>query len=226
MIKRLLCLLLALFMMLAVCACSNKHNEENVRGTVSGSNQTNDNAENTNDFSIGETAGNKYQNDFIGISCTLPEEWDFYSDEEIRELNNFTEDYIDEEYLEQIKNAQVIYDMFAQNTNDYSSININLEKLTNAQLSTLNIKSVLEAQIPTIESGYANMGYTNIDAEYHKCRVDGKEFDGVRITAEIDGVDFYGQVITFRRGNYLANITICSIDNDSIEEIFEFFTID
>ena len=157
----------------------------------------------------------------------MPDAWYFYTDEEILELNNITltDDIVGEDYLKQLENATVIYDMYAVNEESGSSININLEKLNALQIATLDLKKTLEAQIDTIVSAYQNMGYTDVKVYYQKVTVDGKEFDGLRLTAKIQGIDFNGVVFTFRKSNYLANITLATLAEDTTGALLDCFTI-
>ncbi len=100
---------------------------------------------------MGDAVSNTYKNDFLGISCTLPSEWVFYTDKQILQLNNIVGDVIDDKVAEQLKNANIIYDMYATVPAAGNSININMEKLSALQVLNLNIKNTLEAQIDTIK---------------------------------------------------------------------------
>ena len=215
--KKFLFLFVSIVMMLNICGCTNTFDEKDVRGEIvdENSNQnTNDteNIENTEDaeFLLGKTKNNKYENDFLGISCTLPSDWVFYTEEQILALNNIAFDYFDEETSEILKNATIIYDMYATNMRDGSNMNINLEKLNAIQLKNLDIKQVLESQIDRLKTGLQNMGYTDINIEYEIVNVDDRLIDGLKITGKISNADYYGYTLSFKKGNYLANISIFS----------------
>ncbi len=230
--KKVLCLFLAVIMLVSLCGCFGDNKTDDVRGDITSGNhsqntsQINSQNESEPEFSLGKTTNNRYNNDFLGISCTLPSEWVFYTDEQILELNNIVGDVVDKEVADRLKNANIIYDMFAAYQTEGSNININLEKVNAVQMITLDIKQTLEAQVDTIKSSYQNMGYTDIDVKYQKVKVDGKEFDGLKITAKIQGIDFYGCVFTFKKSNYLANISICSLQTDKTDTILSYFTVE
>lgn len=237
--KKILCLFLSVMMLLSLSVCLAGCGPEDVRGDVVENNATQNPTENKTptdtqtptqnetepDFSMGKATGSAYKNDFLGISWTLPEGWVFYSDEQIQQLNNVVGDYVDEEVAEKLKELPIIYDMYAQHTTDGSSVNINMEKLNALQIATLNIKQTLEAQIPTIKDTYANIGYTDTKVEYQKVTVDGKEFDGLKLTAKIQGIDFTMVIFTFRKSNYLANVSVGSLQAETLEEILGNFTV-
>ncbi len=230
--KKFLCLLVALFMLVGLCGCFGNSEPEDVRGeittgdTTQDKTQTDDTADDAaTKISLGNVESNTYNNEFLGLSCTLPSEWTFYTDEQILELNNITADAFDEDIAKQIENATIIYDMFASYVSEGSSINVNLEKLNAVQAVTLNIKNTLESQIDAIKSAYENMGYTDIEIGYQKITVDGKEFDALKYTANIQGVDYYGISFSFLKENYLANIALGSILTDKTETILGYFDV-
>lgn len=223
--KKLLAVLLTLVLVFSLCGCLGGNNDD-VRGDITSGNQseTEKETEKEPEFSLGKATNNTYKNDFLGITCTLPSEWVFYNDEQILQLNNIVGDVVDKDVAEQLKNANIIYDMYATYQNE-SSININLEKLNAAQIITLDIKKTLEAQIDGIKSTYQNMGYTDINAAYQKITISGKEFDSLKISAKIQGINFYATVFTFRKGSYLANVSLSSLQTDKTNTFAGYFTI-
>ena len=233
--KKVLSLLLAVAMLLSVSLCFAGCENEDIRGTFATDpttptdNQTPNGDDpvtgQTPEFSMGTVTGRNYKNEFLGISCTLPAEWEIFTDAQILEMNNITSGYLDEDTKELLKNANIVYDMYAQYLVDGSSININMEKLNALQLINLNIKQVLESQIPTIKSSYENMGYTDVNVVYQKLTVDSKEFDSIRVTAKIQGYDFTLIVFSFLKGNYLANVSVGSLNTASIDAILGSITI-
>ena len=221
--KKILCLFLAITILVGLCGCFGNNDIDDVRGDINSANQSQNESE--PGFSIGKATNNTYKNDFLGISCTLPAEWVFYTDKQILELNNLVGDVVDENTAELLENANIVYDMFASYEAEGSNININLEKLTALQLANLDIKQTLEAQIDSIKTSYTSMGYTDIKVDYQKVKVDSKEYDGLKLTAKIQGIDFYATVFTVRKSNYLANATICSLQTDKSDTILGYFTV-
>ena len=218
--KKCLCVFLSILMLVTLCACDT----ENVRGEIVGGDQNQNQSE--PEFSLGKATGNTYKNDFLGISCTLTDGWAFFTDEQIRELNNLASDYMDEDVAEQLKNADVVYDMYAQNQAAGANMNINMQKLNVAQLVGLDIKTVLESQIGAIKSTYENMGCTDIQAVYQKVKVDGKDFDALRITGKMQGMDIYVLCFSFLRSNYLATVSLFSMQTDKIGDMLDYFTVE
>lgn len=221
--KKLLALVLAFVMVCSLCGCFGGDNNDDVRGDINSGGQNEE--QNEPEFSLGKAENNTYNNEFLGISCTLPSEFVFYTDKQILELNNMVGDVIDEDISKQLESANIIYDMYAVNQTSGDSINVNLEKLSAAQIITLDIKKNLEAQIETIKSSFQNMGYTDIDVAYKKISIDGKEFDSLTIFAKVQGIPFYSTVFTFRKSNYLANVTFGSLQTDKTDTFVGYFTV-
>ena len=153
--KKAACLFLAVIMLTGLCGCLAENGTDDVRGNVVSGNNS-QNAQEP-ELSLGKTENNTYNNEFLGLSCTLPSDWVFYTDEQILELNNIIGDVLGEEIAQQLKNANVIYDMVASSQTEGSSLNVTLEKLSAVQMINLDIKQALEAQFDTMKSSYQNM---------------------------------------------------------------------
>lgn len=199
---------------------------DDVRGDIVSGDASSSSQESQPEFSLGKAANGVYKNDFLGLSCTVPASWEFYTDEQILEMNNIAAQYYDEDIAEQLQNAAIIYDMIATDPGTGNNININLEKLTPVQAMSMDIKQTLEAQIDSIKSVYANMGYTNTEVQYRKVTVDGRELDGLFITANIQGMDLYAASFAFMKGSYLANVSITAMQTDKTAEILGYFSFD
>ena len=215
--KKFLCFALIVLMLCGMVACTPE-TEEEVRGSITSDQNAEEN------FSLGTTENNRYENEFLGLSCTLSSDWVFYTDEEILELNNIVKGAMDEDVAAAIENASLVYDMFASNTVNSSTVNVNLEKHTALQVAAMNLKTVIESQFPALEDTYKNMGCTSVNIQYKKVTVDGKELDGAEIAAEIAGQDFRCILFCFKKGRYLANIAVAGFGADNVQAILNCFT--
>lgn len=211
MFKRLTLIVTALCLVFTLAACSNILDQVIDDGAPA--------------FSMGEVSGNTYSNSFLGLSCTLPDHWVFYTEEEILEMNDLAGSFMDEQTKETLANANLVYDMAAQYLEEGSSINVNMEKLSAAQLLSLDIQATLEAQIPGIETAFDNMGYTDIQVAYEKITLDGKEFDALRTTATIATLDYVSVCLCFRRGSHLASVNVGTLNTEALDTILGYITI-
>lgn len=178
------------------------------------------------EFAFGVTNNKQYRSDFIGVSCTIPEDWDFFDEESIKELNDIALDAIDEDIAEKLKNANVIYDMYASNAGTADNVNINLEKIPSYMLSNLDVEEVLKKQFTTIEQSLESAGASVDEIKYIEIEVDGQKFDGISIDSTLLGTKLYQKMIALNRGNYLVYITATSYDASGTDEILSFFNFD
>lgn len=170
-------------------------------------------------FSVGAVNGLTYKNRFIGIGCNLDSDWTFYSDAQIKQLNNVAADMAGDEYKEAMKNATVIYDMYAVSSNQQDNININLEKVNPVQLATLDIAENFTALLPLLKSSLENMGCQNITHENTTVKIGGKSFNCLKLTSDINGMKMYQTLIAKKCDGYLANITITAFDEATINNL-------
>lgn len=232
--KKLFCILLTIAMLLSLCACGkdtakDDDDNDNIRGTITTDpTETtapgNQQPDNTPEFSLGKTSGGTYTNDFLGLTFNLPIGWTFYTDEQILAANNLAFSYTDEQIQERLKNAPIIYDMFATDPTTNSSVNVNMEKLTALQVIGLDIKKSFESQFSTITTTLENMGCTDIIIQQQKVTVDNVEYDGIVLTAKINNIPLYQAAFAFKRGNYLACVTVCTMQTDTRASLLNAFS--
>lgn len=224
--KKLIAIMLCSGMMMSFGACSAFSSEEEIRGEqISNEEVLEENEiENTEqEFSMGKTEDLVYENKFIGIGCTLENNWHFYSDEEIMELNNYTADVAGEEFEEIMQNADLIYDMYAISDNQLDNINVNLEKMSKLRLGSLIIEDELEKGIPVLEDAFKNMGYSNFQAELDTVSIEGEELTCLYTSAEIDGLKMYQKIFPIKCNGYLATITVTTYEENTVDSIMERF---
>lgn len=220
--KKILAVILCLLMVFAMAACGGTNDD--VRGEVNAGASKVESEEKEENFSFGTTGGSTYKNDFLGLGCNLGEGWSFYTDEQIAELNNMALDYTDDEFASAIENATIIYDMFANNATTFANMNVNLEKRSLFENGSKdNIKNLLKNTVPTLEETYINMGYTNPVFEVEDIEVDGETFAGIKGTAEIQSLKINIVLFSFKKGQYLASVTIASFDEAEAQSLLDNF---
>ena len=202
--KRILLCLLALSMVLAMAGCDllSFLNLEEIIPTLT----------EPKEFSLGEVDSNKYESAFIGIGYRLNDGWTFYTDEQIQELNQYVEGKADQNYMDLVKNADIVYDMMATSGAGTDNVLVTLEKRPNAQLDTLNLASSLEASFKAFKTSFENMGYKNITHEITTVTIDGKTFDAMHINASYGGMKMYQTCIVIKCNGYLATIAFTTFD--------------
>lgn len=224
--KKLIAILLAGCMLFMLAGCLA---DEDVRGNITdNSGATNSVAEEQEakepEFSMGKTTGKNYENKFLSIGCNLDDNWTFSTDEQIKELNNIASDAMGEDIAKQIENAEIIYDMQATHSNGTDNININLENM--GLLGGISdLRTRLDNSIPMIKEALTNIGLSNIVTKNVTVEIDGKEFIGVDIVAEVSGMKFYERIFCMQKGKYMANITLAAFSEEALEQITDCFYI-
>ncbi len=104
-----------------------------------------------NTTSLGRVQGGKYVNEYMGISCTLDSNWEFYTAEELQELpQNVEELFAGTEAEDLMSNLQSITDMTAENATELTSMNIMYQKMSmQERLAFANMSNddVVEAMV-------------------------------------------------------------------------------
>ena len=230
--KKLLALLLVLVMVFSFAACgrdSDSPDEDDIRGEQIENNDLKDKTSSVSseaEFSLGATTGLTYESKFIGIGCKLDSDWSFYSDEQIKELNSVTTEVAGEEYAEMMKNATVVYDMFAAQSDQLANVNVVLEKADKNTLKDLDVAENFNKTIPTLKETFENMGYTGLTYEVGTVTIDGKEFTCLNTSAEISGTKMVQKAIGIKCNGYLATVTVTAFgENDANDIINKFYLV-
>ena len=209
--KKLFAALLALGMLLSLCACATEE---------SGKEETKK-KETKSDFTLGTIDGENYENTYIGLGCNLDADWRYYSDAEISEISGIAMDRVEEDARKLLEDAAVVFDMYAANGAD--TINVNLEKCSAAQLKNIDIAQNLNALIPMLKSVYEGSGYSDITSQVISVELDGKDHFALRTEAKLMGSDVYLLQLQFPCQEHMASLTIVSFGIDNTVEYLDYF---
>lgn len=217
---------MCLIMMVSLVACSDSDSKENNQeGQVSIEKAQEESTVEIieKEFELGQIENLVYENKFIGIGYAIESNWRFYNEEEIMELNNYTMDVAGEEYKEIVQEAALIYDMYAISDNQLDNININLEKMDNSIIDNLVVEDSLKNTIPILLDTYNNIGYSNVQGELDKISIENEKFTCLKLTGEINGLQMYQKIIPIKCNGYLANITITTYEEDTVDLLAQQF---
>lgn len=182
-------------------------------------------AESKGGYVRGTVEGNTFTSEFLGLSCTVPEGWTFYSEEQMQEIGGEVVDYADEDDQETMENAKLIYEMFVIDESTGCNINMNLQKLNVLQMMAVDTEQVLKSQLDSTTSLLENMGVTDLQMELGTMEMDGKAFDAVEVSGKIQGIEYYAAVVVFLKENYIATVTFTSMFTDRTEEFLGWFDL-
>lgn len=233
--KKITALILALVLVLTLCACGDK----SIGGTVTpkettagaaGTVETPAPAEETpagdadEEFQIGTTSGGEYENAFLGIGCALDENWVFASQEELAQMiGNTAEMFDNEEYAEQMKNANMFYDMFASADQGLVTINVVIQNMGVLYGAVLSEEKYLEIAMESLDEQLGSAGFADIQAETGTVSFAGQERTGLHISSTYQGIPYYCQQVYVKQGSYIAAISLISFSEDITASLLDYF---
>lgn len=176
------------------------------------------------EFSLGAVEGLNYENKFIGIGCNLPSDWTFYTDEQIRELNNITADMAGEDFKELMENADLVYDMFAVSNDQFKNINVNLQKVDKMSLAMISLEDIYVQTEEMMKQSLENIGYSNIKFEHGtSIMIEGKEFPCLKVTGQVNGMAGYQLLFATKCNGYIANFAITTFNENTVDDVLSYF---
>lgn len=234
--KRIVSLILAAMMLLSMTACGSKPadvrgevetvaaTEAQIQGEVETAPATEapetepaEEAEEAEevDVQLGTTASNTYTNKFLKLRCTLDSDWEFYTDEEIRELNQLTQDSLSDQYAEMVKNADTLQDMYAINNETGETVNITISKMSLFAGAVLTTEDYADMAIPQLGPALESAGMTDVQVSKDTISFTGEDTTALRITCKVDGYDLFETMAVLKRGAYIICITSASYVEDT-----------
>lgn len=174
---------------------------------------------------LGQYENGVYSNPYIGIHCTVGQEWYVYNGEEMAQLNGLVLDTMtDADLVEQMKNADVAYLFYAMKDEGLVSMNITLEKLNLVSGVLLDEKTYAKASVNQIPAALESMGMTDVTAVEEMVTLAGQQHAGIRVHGTYSGVDFYEKLICIKAGEYMAVITLASYGEDQTSQLLQNFS--
>lgn len=182
-------------------------------------------------LSFGRIEGGTYTNTYMGIGCTMDENWSIYSAEELQALPETVQGAIAGSDLESLMaDYPQIFDLQAENVNDLLAVNIVYTKiglqerlLYAAQTEEETVDGIL-SQADLIKESYTQAGMEVESMEKVKLTFLGEEHWGIRTVANAGGVPIYMlQVMNFDLGAYGVNLTATSYLEDNAQSVLDLF---
>ncbi len=162
-----------------------------------------------------------YENQFVGIGFSLPESWDFYTDEELNKLYQQSVGAMPDRNEGYVSSVRSFYDMGAHSSDSSGTVIVHLSRST----VPVTDKEWNEASQTMVES-YKYMGYSDIECERIKVNISDTEFDAIKTKGNYLGSEFYPAYflqIYFAQGDYAASVSIGTVGDDKTEELLEKF---
>lgn len=214
--KRLLALLLALVMVFSLCACANDADKD-VEPTPT--------PEPTAELELGTvTDGKTYENAYFGFGCELDDTWVYASEDELLSMVQTTADFVDDDdFKEELLNADMFYDMQAVCHDSGMNINVVVENIGARYGRLLSEEDITDYNLNNLEAPLAAAGMDVQSMEKDTVVFAAEEHSGIKLHSVISGIDMYQLITNVKVGRYVATITLSSTVEDNLYTMLGYF---
>ena len=171
---------------------------------------------------FGKEENGVYENEFLGLGFKLGD-WHLYSEEELNALNQVTTEVIESNLKQDIGLDDNVTIMMATAPDSKSNINIMLRDMKDYMeaIETMGIDMVISSSLDASKEMYSQVGFENVKMDSAKIRVEKKDYSGVNVYYEAQGVPTYLKQIWLLKDNYMAYITITCLEEDKTDEVVQ-----
>lgn len=182
-------------------------------------------------LTLGVVEGNTYVNTYTGYGCTLDANWAVMPADQLQELPDQVKNAVaGTEIGDAMQDIQQFTDMMAENTGEFMSMNVMLqkvsaeEKLMYMALSDEEILDVVLTQKDLMIEAYTAMGMNVSSLEKVTVTFLGEERYALKTVADMQGVACYMlQIFDYSRGEYSVTLTLSSYQEDKTDAMLELF---
>ncbi len=197
--KKSLCLLLSLVMMLLLVSCDlpsfvkelKKEDQKKIEPTR------------------GTIEGDVYKNEYLGFEFTKPTSWVYSTDEEIAEVINLSEEMIlGDNFKQALISNPTVYDMMVVDSITRTNLNIGYENLS----KTLSTNITIEQYVESVKSQLADVSEMTVSfpETYETAKLGEVEFTKVVCSVKAQGVSMT-QVYYLRKTDGYMSFVIVTI---------------
>ncbi|MBQ6539528.1 MAG: hypothetical protein IJL71_00695 [Oscillospiraceae bacterium] len=210
-----ICVIAALF-----AGCSSKGNP--ITDAIQSQSEPSEPAVEETPFEPGAVNGDTYENKYFGIGFK-GEGWIFETEEELAEENGVTAEMTDEEIRDLFNNSDIWNDMGAESADSSSNVYLAVENLVLSNSADLDenkqadlYENELKATVEELqgENLVVTRGIANIGDDSHPV---------VNLEYDYSSLHIYQRGVFIKEGNYLACITITSLDPDGPDQVTDMF---
>lgn len=172
---------------------------------------------------MGTVEENKYWNPSIQLGCTLGEQWNFLSEEEILEINGFVQGQLEEDFVDWMNSSDYYQDMYAVNVLTSATVNIAVEKLNLVNAITMSEKLYCELSCKSLVDALTQMGIENVKTDMGEIALDGETHSCIRVSGTIQNLKMFESLVTIKMGNRMIVLGVCCYGEDTCDEVLSSF---
>ena len=178
-------------------------------------------------FQRGSVEGRTYTSEFLGLTCTAPEEFAYLSDQEIAEMNSITlesgED-LASAMKQRLEDGGQVQDMYLMAEDALHRVGITVDKVTDGK-TAVDMAAFIENGIAQAEEYYAAIeGMTDVGAAAQTTKFLGGEYDSILTTATYNGFPTQSLQVCIPLEQYICVVTFTSYVEDRTDEMMGFFS--
>lgn len=180
---------------------------------------------NNKELSRGVVNGNTYQSEFIGIQCTLDEEWTISNEDELAQFSGMTASQVNNENIkEALESGSTFFDFMATKDDGLTSINITMTEMKTHGYSGDSEEKLASAVYPEVKSMLSEEGFEDISIEQTTVVFAGKEHPCFNISATYYGIEIYEKIVEIIESNVSIGVTACSFMENTTDSLLAYFT--
>lgn len=174
---------------------------------------------------LGETQGNSYASELLGIRASFGDPWYVLSPEETVQVMGIVADGVGEGALaDQLRSAGSTCDLYAVALDDSGdNVNIQLEDLGALTGFLLTPKQYAQAALPQLTAALEQAGFQKIAIETEDYEFAGRSRVSFLLTGEVNGVPVYERMVLVKSGRYMATVTAFSMQAEHLDPILACF---
>ena len=177
------------------------------------------------DFTVGKTVDNCYENSFFGFRLELGEEFVFASPDELASMVGATaEMFTSETYRDQMMNLDMFYDMQASDELGLKTVVVLIQNIGKVYGMLITPETYVKGSMKEVALQLEDAGFTDVNVMEKKAIIDGTEIPGIYVTSKVQGFDYYSHVLVFKQGGYLSTVTFSTFLEDSTADLMESFS--
>ena len=178
-------------------------------------------------FQRGSVEGRTYTSEFLGLTCTAPEEFQYMSDQEIAEMNSITlengED-LASAMKQRLEDGGQVQDMYLMTEDALHRVGVTVDKVTDGK-TAVDMAAFIENGIAQAEEYYAAIeGMTDVGAAAQTTKFLGGEYDSILTTATYNGFPTQSLQVCIPLEQYICVVTFTSYVEDRTDEMMGFFS--
>ena len=179
---------------------------------------------------FGTIEDDRYVNEYFGLGFAPPEEWTFYTEEELAEMMNLTIAVMEDEDLREtmrnfMEDGSSVTNMAARKGIGTQNLNMRLMKNENGMLMMYSEEYILKQIVATVEDQLTAAGYEDLELEIREIEFAGKAKPALFITGAFYNIPVYQAEILLMGEEYYAIVTFTSLQEDLLEEQFEYWYV-